>query len=911
MRITHSIAEDLFRDQGSFIIIPGGYSSIDPYVFAGGYKEDGQTYWVSISEIFIPNSITSIGHHAFANNSLILVDIPDSITSIGGSAFRNNELTSVVIPESVDTIGSHAFYNNQLTSVDLPDNITSIAGSLFAVNKLTSVVIPDSVVSIGSNAFKDNKLTSVVIPSSVTSIGDNAFASNSISQVDIPEGITSIEPGVFADNKLTSVVIPDSVTSIGGFPEIAEWMPEFNEYGDVAYLDVVGAFARNELTSVVIPDSVTSIGTNAFKDNKLTSVVIPSSVASIGNNAFASNSLSQVDIPDSITSIEPGVFADNKLTSVVIPGRVASIGSYAFNRNRLTSVVIPDSVTSIGAYVFGNNALKSLSIPKNVDSIHEHAFSWVDDLETLSVSKYFDDSSLKFQGHDREGEWRPQIIRRDNEEPYDISLSGPDIVENIDLTVPIALINTTDEVGDVHSYDLVEGEGDDDNQYLEINRNRLFLNSQVDFENKSDYRFRLRTTDLEGLTFEKSFNLTVNDVNETPMDLAISTTSFDENISYGTVIATLGSSDVDAGDSHTYALVTGDGDADNSAFAIDGDRLKIVDSVDFENKSSYSIRLQTTDSGGLTFQKAFALSVNDINESPSDLTISLSNFDENIAGGSVVATLSTSDVDDGDIHVYTYDSPLVRTGVATTVSLSNWSGTNEPTETGVGYSDGEIYETTATTGSGTGLKVQVSVRGIEQKIYEVQSIVHRGHGYAVNDIVSVGGKRFEDGFLIEDGFLKVTDVDTIANSAFAIDGDHLKIIDSPDFESRSSYPIRLRSTDSGGLTVEKAFTLTVNDLREIDYDFNGDKSLNIEEDAVIGLRSMFGTFPGDALTNNALNSESSKSLIQVQQEMTGYFQDSTLDRDADGIISPFTDGIQLIEEMQAMIQDDPSQSVIA
>ena len=99
------------------------------------------------------------------------------------------------------------------------------------------------------------------------------------------------------------------------------------------------------------------------------------------------------------------------------------------------------------------------------------------------------------------------------------------------------------------------------------------------------------------------------------------------------------------------------------------------------------------------------------------------------------------------------------------------------------------------------------------------------------------------------------------------------------------------------------------DINGIDYDFNGDKSLTIEEDAVIGLRSMFGTFPGDALTGNVLNDESSKSLVQVQQEMSGYFQDSTLDRDADGMISPLTDGIQMIEEMQALILDDSSPIV--
>ena len=41
-------------------------------------------------------------------------------------------------------------------------------------------------------------------------------------------------------------------------------------------------------------------------------------------------------------------------------------------------------------------------------------------------------------------------------------------------------------------------------------------------------------------------------------------------------VASLSSSDPDAGDSLTYALVSGSGDDDNSAFTIEGDQLKII-----------------------------------------------------------------------------------------------------------------------------------------------------------------------------------------------------------------------------------------------------------------------------------------------------------------------------------------------
>jgi hypothetical protein len=52
------------------------------------------------------------------------------------------------------------------------------------------------------------------------------------------------------------------------------------------------------------------------------------------------------------------------------------------------------------------------------------------------------------------------------------------------------------------------------------------------------------------------------------------------------------------------------------------------------------------------------------------------------------------------------------------------------------------------------------------------------------------------------------------NAAFLIAGDQLKIAASPDYESKSFYAIRLRTTDQGGLSYDRAITLTVKDLAE-------------------------------------------------------------------------------------------------
>ena len=74
----------------------------------------------------------------------------------------------------------------------------------------------------------------------------------------------------------------------------------------------------------------------------------------------------------------------------------------------------------------------------------------------------------------------------------------------------------------------------------------------------------------------------MNDLNEGSTNLLVSASTFDENIVSGSAVAALSSTDPDAGDTHTYSLVSGDGDTDNSAFTIDGDQLKIVDSPVFK-----------------------------------------------------------------------------------------------------------------------------------------------------------------------------------------------------------------------------------------------------------------------------------------------------------------------------------------
>jgi hypothetical protein len=54
------------------------------------------------------------------------------------------------------------------------------------------------------------------------------------------------------------------------------------------------------------------------------------------------------------------------------------------------------------------------------------------------------------------------------------------------------------------------------------------------------------------------------------------------------------------------------------------------------------------------------------------------------------------------------------------------------------------------------------------------------------------------------------------NGLFTIEGDSLRILESPDFETQPAYFVRIKSTDIEGASIEKEFMLTVIDQAEVD-----------------------------------------------------------------------------------------------
>lgn len=192
------------------------------------------------------------------------------------------------------------------------------------------------------------------------------------------------------------------------------------------------------------------------------------------------------------------------------------------------------------------------------------------------------------------------------------------------------------DTDDAQAYTLVSGDGDTDNGLFSIDGNMLKIAAILDYNTKNVCHIRIRSTDKDGLTFEKAFTLTPNISNVSPSDIRLSNTAIDENTPKGDVVGTFSATDANIGDRHTYFLIPGEGSIGNSGFSITGNSLRTAYAPDYEKKTRYDIRVMADDGKGGTFIKNFVITVNDINDAPSlsdikDITLRPSGSDDQFA----------------------------------------------------------------------------------------------------------------------------------------------------------------------------------------------------------------------------------------------------------------------------------------
>jgi hypothetical protein len=173
-------------------------------------------------------------------------------------------------------------------------------------------------------------------------------------------------------------------------------------------------------------------------------------------------------------------------------------------------------------------------------------------------------------------------------------------------------------------------------------------------------------------------NLTVNALNVAPTDIGLSPISVAENSDYEGILT---ATDV-AGDVHTFSLVTGEGSDDNGEFEIQGNKLIATHQFNYEGKKTYKVRIAATDQFGASLEKAFVITVTDVNDAPVAENQPISA----IMNEAVDFELTGSDEDGDELTFAIFTEPQHGTLVVQEVEGANFAGAGvlrviEPTVT--------------------------------------------------------------------------------------------------------------------------------------------------------------------------------------------------------------------------------------
>ena len=202
----------------------------------------------NLTSLYLPTTLTHIGHYAFANNSGLSgnLNIPENVTHIGDVAFAYTNFTGhLVLPTELEYLGHSAFSNcvGFTGSLTIPHKITKIGQSTFSrcygfdgylrmSNNITNIEgcafegchfrgelkLPDNLLIIGENAFLGANFSGALnLPSSLISLGPGAFSEcrRLTGIIEIPNEILIIPSGCFGGcESLEGIILQNQIEQI-------------------------------------------------------------------------------------------------------------------------------------------------------------------------------------------------------------------------------------------------------------------------------------------------------------------------------------------------------------------------------------------------------------------------------------------------------------------------------------------------------------------------------------------------------------------------------------------------------------------------------------------------------------------------------------------------------------------------
>lgn len=288
------------------IDIPESVTTINDNAFAGS----------GLTDIKLPQSVSSVGKNIFQNCiNLTTVTFNSQLSIISQGMLEGcTALTNIEIPEKVTTISDNAFTRSGLTNITIPPSVSIVGKNAFKdCLQLSSLKLQGNALSIGTQAFAGAPLTNIICsafkpPTASANCFNSEVYSNAILRV-LPSSV-----GLFLDvepwKRFSHIeaFLDSTIIQIGDYcyrqssdstlilclnqnnSERIEIPEEVLYEGRTFTVDVIGDYAfwnNHDLITLVIPRTIRALGVGAFSGcNNLKEITIMSTELSMGDKAF-------------------------------------------------------------------------------------------------------------------------------------------------------------------------------------------------------------------------------------------------------------------------------------------------------------------------------------------------------------------------------------------------------------------------------------------------------------------------------------------------------------------------------------------------------------------------------------------------------------------------------------------------
>ncbi len=424
-----------------------GGTVVNPLTFPSTVIDNGIIYTVTkignsafrnkgVTEIVLPNSITTIAFRAFRDNgNLNSITLPESVTNVEGEAFSNGGLNEIIALGTIPpTISNSSFGTRSTINVTVPDGLeeTYVSGGWTGFLTMNGLVPVGNIIESGDLRFR--------IASNINSTAEVVSRIGTPQDIIIPETITSftgttytittIGVNAFRNNTdITSMVIPSGILEIKGraFDNVP-LLTSFTSLASTPPILAGNTFNNRSIINLTVPNNQEDVyitgGWNGFAS--VNGVVPVGTVFTSGDLRFRvlSNDTNIVEvvsrfgtpqvitIPETVTNSNTGTvytisalavnaFRNTDITSIVIPSSTVEIKGRAFdNVQMLTNFTSLATTPPILANnTFNNRTTINLTVPNGQDDAYLTG-GWTGFLTLNGVipeGSGFDSGDLKFR----------------------------------------------------------------------------------------------------------------------------------------------------------------------------------------------------------------------------------------------------------------------------------------------------------------------------------------------------------------------------------------------------------------------------------------------------------------------------------------------------------------------------------